>query len=59
MHIVPLGNLSMTILAGQIRRKITISCPEVSSFDLLTPHKDDVQIESRHKSAQVGRSFSV
>lgn len=39
VHIVPLGNLSMTLLACQIRHKIIISCPEVSSFDLLTPHK--------------------
>jgi hypothetical protein len=39
VHIVPLGNLSMNLLAGQIRHKIIISCPEVSLFDLLAPHK--------------------
>jgi hypothetical protein len=38
VHIVPLGNLSMNLLEGQLRRKIIISCPEVSSFDLLAPH---------------------
>ena len=39
LELAPLENLSMTLLAVPIRRKIIISCPEVSSFDLLAPHE--------------------